>query len=126
MPAPANVVILQGPTIKAGDSLSDALTVSSGNIFRVIMPDDWNTAILTMQISMDGTNYYDVFDEFGKEFTMPCVPNSIIPLSRYLMTIAGLKIRSGFGRSPVKQSADRVFGIVIDTRAGAVTDTLPT
>ena len=122
MPLSDRVTVLSGPVIRAGESLSESLEVTAGNVYSIMMPDEWDSADITLQISMDGVKFYNVYDEAGKELVMPCVPKSIVPLGRYLMYAHSIKIRSGAlaSRDPVVQSATRAFGIVIDTYVGAI------
>ena len=108
-------VVLVGPTIALGASLSNVRAVNTGAVFRLITPDDWTPASVTFQLSMDGTNFYDVFDTDGNELVLPIRPKSIIPFGNYLLAIHSLKIRSGTQRAPVVQAAARVFSIVLDT-----------
>ena len=49
------MLVLTGPTILAGDTLSNILNVSSGGIYRIMMPDVWTTpAPITFQLSYNG------------------------------------------------------------------------
>ena len=118
MPVPPGTTLLVGPTIPAGESLSNALDVSSGLIFRILMPDAWSSeASISFQLSIDGGKFYNVFDEYGKEIIVPCIPTSVLPFRQYAMHMGALKIRSGSLTAPIVQEATRIFGIVLDTRA---------
>jgi hypothetical protein len=101
--------VLNGPTIHAGESLSDAIDCSEGEVVRVTMPAEWTTAPLTYQISTDGEFYNDLFDRDGYEIKIPVVPADV---SR---AIAFLKIRSGSRASPVVQPSNREFAVAIKT-----------
>ena len=48
------IQVLNGPTIAAGDSLSDGLDCSGGKIVKITMPADWTFADITFQTSSDG------------------------------------------------------------------------
>ena len=49
-------------TIPAGQSLSSAVACTS-RIAQIFMPtDDWTTAPLTFQVSLDGLDFFDLYD----------------------------------------------------------------
>ena len=52
---------LPGPTIPAGQSLSEGVDVSGSRILRIVMPDDWTSAPLTFQLSPDNAEWHDLF-----------------------------------------------------------------
>lgn len=112
-----------GPTIAAGQSLSNILNVSSGGIYRIVMPDEWTDAAdITFQLSYDGTKFYNVYDRNGVEVVMKCVQQSVVPIGEYLFYIHSVRIRSGTHREPIVQKAARVFHVVLETKT-AFTDT---
>jgi len=86
------------------------------------LPDAWDAAALTFQISPDGNTYLDRHHAqqsvTGEWVSYPAtilqtVPNSILLLPPDAgLNIGWLKIRSGTKAQPVKQSADRQFTIV--------------
>jgi hypothetical protein len=45
------LVVINGPTIAAGESLSDAVDLSAGGIVRLVTPDDWTSANITFEVS---------------------------------------------------------------------------
>jgi hypothetical protein len=111
------IQVLTGPVIAAGQSLSSPLQVTSGGIYRILMPQDgWTQAQLTFQLSYNGTNFYDVCDREGNEIIINCNPGSVVPLGEYLKYMHTLKIRSGTSKAPVIQTGQRTFGIVLDTK----------
>ncbi len=114
------LVAVIGPTIRAGESLSDGLDLSSGDLLRLTMPLEWTPAPVTFQISTEGQNYNDVFNLDGYEVTLPVVvPGSavIVPLD-VGKAIAWIKFRSGSRANPVPQEADRTFAVAISTYTG--------
>jgi hypothetical protein len=112
------MLVLQGPTIAAGASLSDALNVTSGGIYRIVMPMKWtNSAPITFQLSYDGVDFYNVCDRDGKEIQMACNQMSVVPIGEYLFYIHSVKIRSGTMRQPVVQLEAAAFKIVLETKA---------
>jgi hypothetical protein len=112
------VLVLDGPTIMAGQSLSNVLNVSSGGIYRIMMPPVWTTtAPITFQLSYDGVEFYNVLDRAGQEVVMGCQAQSVVPIGEYLFYIHSVKIRSGTIRKPVVQEQDATFKVVLETKA---------
>lgn len=112
--------ILNGPVIAKGESLSDGLDCTSGEIVRLTMPSQWTGANLTFQISSDGQGYNDLVDLDGKEITLVVVPASAVvvaPLSEYLKAVAYLKVRSGTRTHPVIQADRRQFAVAVEPHA---------
>ncbi len=85
------LVVLNGPNIAVGESLSDGLDCSSGPIVKVTMPPEWDNANITFQTSTDGMFYNDMFDTDGHEIS--------------------------FKVYPVPQSAARSFAVAVDVMA---------
>lgn len=106
--------VLNGPHIAAGESLSDVLDCSTGELVRITMPPDWTEAKLTFQISTDGEFFNDLFDMNGYEVTLHVVPGAaaLIPVD-VARAIVFLRIRSGLRADPVPQAADRLFAVAV-------------
>jgi hypothetical protein len=114
------LTVVIGPTIQAGESLSDGLDLTAGDLLRLTMPLEWDDAPLTFQISTDGVNYNDCYHIDGYEVVVPVVvPRSavIVPLD-VGKAIAWIKFRSGTGSDPVVQSEVRTFAVAISTYVG--------
>jgi hypothetical protein len=110
------LVILDGPTISAGESLSDGIDCSSGEIVRITVPQEYTPANLTFQVSTDGNFYNDLFTSAGEEVTVAAEPNTgIVIQERWVRSIAFLKFRSGTRDYPVKQREDCKFAIAVET-----------
>lgn len=115
------LTILDGPIILAGESLSDELDCTAGTIVRITMPMDWTPANITFQFSSAGGaaggGYNDMFDGQGNEVTLPNFPPGcgIVLTHIALATLAWIKIRSGTRTHPVKQAANRLFSIALQT-----------
>src|SRR3954464_9174665 len=62
--------VLNGPTIAAGESLSDALDCTAGPLVRITIPAEFTPANLTFQLSSDGVGYNDLYDVHGNEITI--------------------------------------------------------
>lgn len=113
-PAGTRLVVLNGPTISAGESLSDALDCSAGRAVKLTMPkDDWSYADITFQTSSDGVGFNDIMRPDGTEVMCTVFPGTaIIGLD---LPIGWLKIRSGTRDRPVEQDEIRTFAVAIDT-----------
>jgi hypothetical protein len=114
------LAILDGPTIPRGESLSDGIDCSSGEIVRITVPQEFTEANLTFQVSTDGNFFNDLFDDDGDEITVTVQPDSAIFISRrWVRSVAFLKLRSGSRDAPVVQREDCKFAIAVDTDAVA-------
>jgi hypothetical protein len=109
------LVVLNGPTIAAGQSLSEGLDCSAGVLVRLTMPPEWSPAPLTFQISSDNVFYNDVFGADGYEVTVPhVIPGAAIILESEIgRAVAWVKFRSGTRSQPVPQEAQRNFAVAI-------------
>src|SRR5262245_5334601 len=111
-------------TIPAGQSLSNGVNCSKGNVVLVEYPDAWNDANVSFQISSDGNIWRD-YHYINPGQTMPMALREVIlPVQPNIATIVEfdwannllwLKIRSGSAGRPIVQSADRTFTFTIDT-----------
>jgi hypothetical protein len=109
--------VLNGPFIQAGESLSDAVDCSPGELVRLTMPGAWTDAApLTFQISTDGVFYNDLFTLDGHELTLPVVvPGAAVLVSHDVgRAVAFIKFRSGTRAAPVAQDMLREFAVAID------------
>ena len=107
--------VLNGPTIAAGESLSDGIDCSAGQLVRITMPAEWDGAGITFQFSTDGVFYNPMFGLDGFEVQIKNVvagAGVIIPAD-IGRAIAHLKIRSGTRGNPVDQHEERVFAVTI-------------
>lgn len=97
-------------TIKNGASLSD-VTAGQQHLVGIQMPAAWDAAALTFAGSVDGTNFFPVYDQLGNEVMLPnvaastyvAVPPMLLPRVPYL------KVRSGTNANAVNQTADRAL-----------------
>jgi hypothetical protein len=104
---PATQVIL---TIPAGQALSDAVSSGNRGLLGYLLPPAWDPAVLTLQGSLDGANFFDVFDSFGTEIVFTVAANRLIlPEVRLPFGFPFIRVRSGTAASPVNQTAQRVI-----------------
>lgn len=110
----------QDTTITSGTSLSPSIPVSRANVIALITPSAWTTAPLTFQGSIDGDNFFNLFDQSGNEINIPADAN------RYIGGLDALgfgsfnyfRIRSGTSSTPVNQAADRSIRVVMRNAVG--------
>lgn len=114
------LTIVDGPTIGAGESLSDGADCSAGVILRITVPQEFTPANLTFQVSSDGNFYNDLFSSFGEEITVVAKPNTgIVVPEAWTKSINFIKFRSGTRGYPVEQKVECKFGIAVEV-PGAV------
>jgi hypothetical protein len=107
------IVIINGPIIAAGESLSAPLDCSAGKIIKITMPGNWTKAELTFQTSSDGVLYNDIFERDGQEVMCAVQPGTaIIGLP---LIVGFIKFRSGTRARAVPQAELREFAVAIDT-----------
>ena len=110
------LAIIDGPTIPKGESLSEGIDCSSGEIVRITVPQEFTEASLTFQVSTDNNFYNDLFDDRGDEITITAEPDSAIFIEgRWVRAVAHIKLRSGSRDHPVQQREDCKFAIAVDT-----------
>jgi hypothetical protein len=103
-------------TIPAGESLSNGVDISSGQLVRLYVPDQWLSSVLTFQVSSDGiVPYRNVFLHDGMELRMEVVsPGSAILVPELMgKGLAFIKLRSGTYERPVIQPLARAFQLIL-------------
>jgi hypothetical protein len=109
--------IVDGPTIAMGESLSDGVDCSGGEIVRITVPQEFTEANLTFQVSSDGNLYNDLYDAKGKEITVDAKPDvGIVIIEPWRHAIGFIKLRSGTRAHAVKQKEACKFAIAVDSR----------
>jgi hypothetical protein len=111
--------VLNGPIIRAGESLSEGLDCTMGQLVRLTMPPEWTDAPLTFQISSDNVFYNDMFGLDGYEITIKeVVPGSgVILTSDIGRAVAWIKFRSGTRGAPKPQPVERNFSVAVQETA---------
>jgi hypothetical protein len=99
--------------IPAGQSLSESLELTGGNLRMLMAPSDWSPANISFQVSVDDQTFCDLYDQ-GVEVVKPMGPGraEAIPAS-WTEAVRFLKIRSGVSNNPVVQDDDRAFTWVV-------------
>lgn len=114
------LTIIDGPTIKQGESLSDGADCSAGNIVRITVPQEYTSANLTFQVSSDGNLYNDLHDAAGTEVSIVAKADTGIVVSgAWAAGINFIRLRSGTRDNPVLQAVDCKFAIAVRTDAAA-------
>jgi hypothetical protein len=109
------LLIIDGPTILAGESLSDGVDCSAGSIVRITVPQEYTAANMTFQVSSDGNFYNDLYTTDGEEITITAKPNTgIVVHEHWTRSIAFIKIRSGTKSHPVEQREDCRLSIAVE------------
>lgn len=102
-------------TIAISSSLSSAVELTDGPLVRLVIPSAWTTANITFQTSYDGTNYADLYDKAGTEYTVTVGGASreiAVPIADWI-GIRYIKVRSGTTGSAVNQAAARTIQLVM-------------
>lgn len=107
--------VINGPTIEKGESLSDAVDCSGGELVRITMPAEWTDAQLTFQFSTDGVFFNEMYQLDGFAVTLPTVvPGAgVIVPHEIARAINFIKFRSGTSGNPVRQEEKRDFAVTI-------------
>ena len=101
-------------TIALGASLSDALNISSGSVSYIELPATWTTAVLTFQGSLDGTNYFNIFDDEGYEVIVFVEAGRRVHVQQHnINQNKYIKLRSGTSFNAVNQAAARTIYVEV-------------
>src|SRR5215471_16661031 len=108
------LTVLNGPTILKGESLSDALDCSDGDVVRLTMPADWTDADISFAISSDDIGYNNLHAADGKEIVVAVHAGTAVVVPVDIARAVGyLKIRSGTSDRPVPQEQQRTFAVAV-------------
>lgn len=100
-------------TIANGASLSSAVDLGGRKLVGIIMPSSWTAASLTFQGSVDGTNFFNVYDgATERSLTVAASYYSMLNIGDWV-GFRYIKFRSGTAGTPVNQGADRVITLVV-------------
>lgn len=118
----AHISQVQTVTILSGQSISSYLDFTSPDLlgytpFGVITPSAWDTAKLSIQVSVDATNWVE-FHLWDTEYETHhnTSASEIHVLTGYpLIGMPYVRFRSGTLNAPVVQTADRILQIVCGT-----------
>lgn len=104
---------VQISTLAASSGLSDTIDLQGMTLAGVLVSTAWTDAVLTVQGSLDNTNFFDVYTSTGGELTIGTSGSSAI-VNRYIAVVPDqfygipfLRLRSGTGSSATTQGATR-------------------
>jgi hypothetical protein len=109
-------------TFPSGTALSSSIDLRSPDLFGfnpliLITPAAWTAAVITAQLSLDGTTWSDIHLLTG-EFT---TTGTVLANQAHVFTaypfrgMPFVRFRSGTSASPVNQAADRVVTVICGT-----------
>jgi hypothetical protein len=106
-----------GPIIVEGSAESNVLALGTDYIVGLICPEDWTPAVVSVLISAQGDNYFDLFDGKGSEFIFNVTPGVAMAVDPYLLLCAAyVRLRSGTRDNPVPQAGERRFHLIGTTK----------
>jgi len=107
-----------------GASLSGSIDCGDGYIVGLVMPDVWTQAQVSIQVSMNNTEFFDLFDfdletrTTAKEvvFNVP-PPGTMVAINPNTLLMAQyIKLRSGTRDAPIDQEKTCMFTLLtVDT-----------
>jgi hypothetical protein len=98
--------------IENGGSLSGAVDLGGRKLVALILPDAWTAASLTFQGSVDGTNFFNVYDgPTERQLTVAANYYSALNIADWV-GFRWIKVRSGTAGSAVNQAAERTLTVV--------------
>ena len=107
-PKPAREILTEGlsATIASGASLSGAIAISYLLPVTIVVPAEFDGTAITFQGSVDGVNYFNLYDEAGTEINFPASASRIIKITNlaYFFGLEYLKIRAGTAASATNQT----------------------
>ena len=117
-PRPAQEEITEGlsATIASGSSLSGAISLSYLTVVSILIPSTFDGSAITFQGSVDGINYFNLYDEAGTEINFPVSASRLVKITNanYFFGLEYLKIRAGTAASAINQSTtDTVLTVFV-------------
>ena len=104
-------------TIPASTSVSEAFPLETRSLLGFITPVAWSAATLTIEVSLNGTNWFSAYDNYGSVVgsytsipTAASAAYAVDPIA--LIPWKYVRFRSGTTAAPINQTANRVFQVV--------------
>jgi hypothetical protein len=105
--------------IPAGQSVSSAVDLTKSSLVMIMSPAEWDSANISFLVSIDGSNFVDLFDTNGTEIVRSMGPGRglLVPAAltsaAFFPTEFFLKIRSGVRGNPIPQTQERVLTLAL-------------
>src|SRR5258707_655087 len=102
------------------DTLSTVVDTGTDYVVGIIMPDVWTAARVSIQLSTDGAQYYDLFDWNIGELIFNVTPGAAVAIDPNRLLMARyLKLRSGTREEPIPQQETCTFTVItVDAISG--------
>jgi hypothetical protein len=106
-------------TIAAGQSISSSADLTASELAMILAPPNLDVGAagrlnLSFLISADNSVFFDLLDQHAAEILQTVVPDCAVNVApTATQAHMYLKIRSGSRATPVVQSADRVFTLLL-------------
>ena len=105
---PAQITVVS-VTIPAGEALSDAADLTRG-VLVYISVDAWGVAPMSFQVSANDVEYYDLFDDQGREVMLDISPHTANVASvRWRDIVRYIKVRAGVRNDTTPPVRDRII-----------------
>ena len=86
--------------------------IGHGRLDSITMPAAWTAAGLSFQGTVDGVNFFNVFDNAGNEVVVNAAANEQISIDRFEGAV-WIKIRSGTNAAPVNQAVAAALTLLV-------------
>src|SRR4029077_13589951 len=101
--------------------ISNVLDISTATaVVGVIMPSAWTPAVVSIEGSANGTDFYPIYDgTAGTELRFNVGPGTMVASNpNRLRCCMAIRLRSGgHDQPPIPQGVPREFGIVVESAA---------
>lgn len=110
------ITVINGPTILAGQSLSNAVNLQGKQVVGLLVPVSLPSASITFQLSQGASDFRDIYSVHGGILKIYPVPGARLVFDTGWALVADfLKIRTGAPDDPIVQTVNRVFRTLIAT-----------
>lgn len=102
------------PIPAGATGLSGPIDLNDARLSIIYVPAGWVAANITLQSSFNGTDFFNVFNEVGTEYTITAAASRaiLVPLAD-LLGARHIKLRSGTNAAPVNQTGAPTLSLVL-------------
>lgn len=105
---------MQQLNIENGASVSGELKLKPDYLAAIQMPAAWTAALLTIEGSLDGANFFQCYDGAGEALSLTVDADRIIVLApEATKGLVSVRLRSGTVAAPVNQAAARTLKVEV-------------